>query len=252
MVATDPPVYEIADHDTVVGLLTHAEQPYVLRLRDLPADEKPREKLLRYGPGGLSSAELLAVVWGVGTKREELMAMTRRVLKEYGDRAIVHERDSRRLAEALDIPEVKACQLVACFELGGRAFATQDGQLRYVRTALQAYEHVRDMATGKKEQLRGLYLNTHYEVIHDEVISVGSLTANIVHPREVFQPAVEHGAVAVIVAHNHPSGSLRPTDEDVEVTGQLVSAGKILGIELLDHLVVAQAGYQSILEHFDE
>lgn len=224
----------------------------MLRVRDMPADEKPREKLVQYGPGGLSSAELLAVVWGVGTKREELMTMTRRVLREYGDRAIIHERDAGRLAEMLDIPEAKACQLVACFELGRRGYATQNGQPRYVRTALQAYEHLRDMATGKKEQLRGLYLNTHYEVIHDEVISVGSLTANIVHPREVFQPAIEHGAVAVIVAHNHPSGSLEPTDDDLDVTRQLVTAGQILGIELLDHLVITTDGYQSVpQEHHD-
>lgn len=252
MTVAETPVYDLVDHSSVIGLLSHSEQPYVLRVRDLPADEKPREKLLRYGPGGLSSAELLAVIWGVGTKREELMTMTRRVLKEYGDQAIIHERNSQRLAKALDIPEAKACQLVACFELGRRAYATQNGQPLYIRTALQAYEHVRAIATNKKEQLRGLYLNARYEVVHDEVISVGSLTANIVHPREVFRPAIEHGAVAVVVAHNHPSGSVVSTTEDREVTEKLIAAGQILGIELLDHLVVTQGGYHSVLEDLNE
>jgi DNA repair protein RadC len=223
-------------------------QQYVLKVRDLSPADKPREKLMRYGPSGMASAELIAVVLGVGTKREEVMTMASRVLKEYGDRAIMHEHSPQKLAEALNIPDTKACQLVACFELGRRAFSTNNGQPCYIRTALQAYEYVCDMTSSKKEQLRGLYLNSHYEVIHDEVISIGSLTANIVHPREVFLPAVERGAVAVIVAHNHPSGKAEPTMEDIAVTQQLSAAGKILGIELLDHLVVTRDAYYSILE----
>lgn len=175
--------------------------------------------------------------------------MARRVLKEYGNQAILSETNPEKLAEALTIPLGKACQLVASFELGRRSFARQrNGRPRYVRTAQQAYDYVKDIATGQKERLRGLYLNSHYEVIHDEVISVGSLTANIVHPREVFQPAIEHGAVAVIIAHNHPSGTVTPTTEDVTVTEKLVQAGLILGIELLDHLVVTSEEYQSIME----
>jgi DNA repair protein RadC len=107
------------------------------------------------------------------------------------------------------------------------------------------------MGSNKKEQLRGLYLNSQYQVIHDEVISVGSLTANIVHPREVFQPAVEHGAIAIILAHNHPSGRLEPTTADIEITEQLISAGQVLGIDLLDHLVITTKRYVSIMEMVD-
>src|SRR6185437_16052994 len=112
----------------------------------------------------------------------------------------------------------KACQLVAAFELRRRFFASQAGRAVYVRNAEQAFEYLRSIGYSPKEQLRGLYLNSRYEVIHDEIISVGSLTANIVHPREVFRPALEHGAVAIIIAHNHPSGSLEPTREDIAVT----------------------------------
>jgi DNA repair protein RadC len=104
------------------------------------------------------------------------------------------------------------------------------------------------MGTSRKEQLRGLYLNSRYQLIHDEVISIGSLTSNIVHPREVFQPAIERGAVALIIAHNHPSGVLEPTTADINVTEQLISAGKVLGIELLDHLIIAKSKYISIME----
>jgi len=96
-------------------------------------------------------------------------------------------------------------------------------------------------------------LNSRHEVIHEEIISIGSLTANIVHPREVFSPAIEHSAVAVIIAHNHPSGSLAPTLSDIEVTQQLVKAGQLLGIEMLDHLIIADTSYRSIIgESFDE
>jgi DNA repair protein RadC len=118
-----------------------------------------------------------------------------------------------------------------------------------VRSAKQAWQYLRDMGRSQKEQLRGLYLNSRYQVVHDEVISVGTLTSNLVHPREVFQPALEHGAVAVIIAHNHPSGVLEPTAADIDVTEQLLQAGEVLGIELLDHIVITSSKHKSILEY---
>lgn len=104
------------------------------------------------------------------------------------------------------------------------------------------------MGDSQKEQLRGLYLNARHQVIHDEVISIGSLTSSIIHPREVFQPAIERGAVAVIIAHNHPSGRLEPTMADIAVTEQLIAAGEILGIDLLDHLVITGSQYASVMD----
>jgi DNA repair protein RadC len=103
------------------------------------------------------------------------------------------------------------------------------------------------MGDLQKEQLRGLYLNSRYQVIHEEVISVGSLTANIVHPREVFQPALEYSAVAVLVAHNHPSGNLEPSEDDIQATNQLIAAGGVLGIDLLDHLIITKTRYVSLI-----
>jgi DNA repair protein RadC len=235
--------YYIADNDLAL------DDEYVLRVKDLPDDERPREKLLDAGPQGLTQAELVAVLWGVGTRKEEVLAMAKRTLQEYGERTLYHAAKPAKLAEALDIPLTKACQLVAAFELGRRAYATdRSGHSVQVRTPRQAYEYFQDMATSTKEQLRGLYLGSRHQVVHDEIISIGSLTSNIVHPREVFQPAVEYGAVAVIIAHNHPSGSLEPSAADIEVTRQLLAAGKILGIDLLDHLVIAESGHKSILE----
>jgi DNA repair protein RadC len=175
------------------------------------------------------------------------MAMASRVLREYGERTILNEKRPQKLADALGIPVPKACQLIASFELGRRFYQQKDGRAVYISTAQQAFEYLQDMGIMKKEQLRGLYLNSRYQVIHEEVISVGSMTSNVVHPREVFQPAIEYGAVAVIIAHNHPSGSLEYTYADAEVTERLLVASKILGIELLDHLVIAGTEYRSII-----
>lgn len=238
--------YVLRDHDVLMGELDQLADQYVLRVRDMSVPDKPREKLMAYGPSDLQVSELVAILLGVGTRREEVMTMARRILKEYGERAIVNETNPQHMSEALQIPLTKACQIVACFELGRRFFDQRAGQPVFVRTAQQAFGHLQGMGTLQKEQLRGLYLNSRYQVIHEEVISVGSLTANIVHPREVFRPAIEHAAVAVVVAHNHPSGVITATEADIEVTRQLIETGRIIGIELLDHLIIAGNEYISI------
>jgi DNA repair protein RadC len=236
--------YRLHDHDQLMG---EGDTKYVIRVRDLPLEEKPREKMLAQGAQALSIAELVAILMGVGTKKEEVMAMAQRILKEYGEVAMVNERNPQKLADALAIPLPKACQIVASFELGRRFFQKRAGRAVFISTANQAFDYLSDMGHMNKEQLRGLYLNSRYQVIHEEVISVGSLTANIVHPREVFQPAIEHGAVAVILAHNHPSGSLEPTQADMEATERLVTAGNLLGIDLVDHLLIAGNEFASLI-----
>ena len=238
--------YQYTDTDR---LDTDGSPRYVMRVRDLELPDKPREKLLAAGPSGLTMTELVAIVWGVGTRKEEVMTMASRLFKEYGEQTIRTEMNPSRLAEVLDIPTSKACQIIAALELGRRFYATSTyGQPSYIRTTQQAYRYLADIGNSPKEQLRGLYLNSRYQVIHDEVISVGSLTANIVHPREVFRPAIEHSAVAVIIAHNHPSDTLEPTSADLEITNQLRAAGEIMGIQLLDHLIIGKTAYKSIME----
>jgi len=239
--------YKITDQDCLLGERPRSGQ-YVLRVRDMEEADRPYEKLVKSGPGQLSVAELVAVLWRTGTVKEDVLAMAKRAVHEYGERTIGSELNAQRLADATGIPLTKAAQVIAAFELGRRYYATSAGRPLHIRTAKQAYQHMHSMGYLQKEQLRGLYLNSRYQVVHDEVISVGTLTSNVVHPREVFQPALERGAVAVIVAHNHPSGSLEPTSADVEVTEQLEAAGQILGIELLDHLIISGDRYVSIRE----
>lgn len=242
--------YAVIDNDL---LFTESEHQYVLRVKDLPEDERPRERLLKTGATSLSIPELIAIVWGVGNRKEDVLAMARRTLREYGEKAIASELSPQRLSQTADIPITKACQIIASLELGRRFYARQSsGRPVHIRNAKQAYQYLKDIANSNKEQLRGLYLNSRYRIVHDEVISIGSLTSNVVHPREVFQPAIERGAVAIILAHNHPSAQLQPTTPDVHITEQLIAAGKVLGIDLLDHLVVTPGQYVSILEMLDK
>lgn len=239
-------VYTLVDTDRIVAADTSLDTPYTLRVRDLPPEKKPREKLLAYGPQALGTNELLAIVLNVGTKREDVLAMTNRILKEYGEKAIAFQTNPKKVMRELSLPEAKACQIVACFELGRRFFNGGTGRSITIRTARQAYTYLRDMRELPKEHLRGLYLNNHYRLIHDEVISIGSVSASIIHPREVFRPALEFAASTVIIAHNHPSGNLKPSPDDITITEQLVAAGKVVGVHLLDHLIVGPQGFMSI------
>lgn len=238
------PFYTIENNDLI---LDNELDEYVLRIRDMPHEEKPREKMIAYGVDVLTVNELLAVVINVGTKKEGVIALSSRILKEYGSKGIIRERDPKKLSADLNIPLVRACQIAACFELGRRFFKHNPSSKAIIRGPREAYRYFKDMAKLSKEQLRGIYLNTHYCVIHDEVISIGSLNANVIHPREVFKPALEYSAAAIIIAHNHPSGIAEPSKADREVTQRIFNAGKILGVDLIDHIIVTKNTFISLL-----
>ena len=220
---------------------------YILKINDLPQEEKPREKLLAHGVDPLSAAELLAVVFTTGTKKEDVLSMTRRIIKEYGEKSIVSARNPQQLSRDLDIPLGKAAQVVAIAELG-RRFFHKNGYANSptIRTAEDVFNYVKDMRDLSKEYLRGLYLNGHYKIIHDEIISIGTVDTNVIHPREVFRPALEYAAAAVVLVHNHPSGVAEPSDADIKVTEQVIRAGNILGIDLIDHVIVTRDAFLSI------
>ena len=238
--------YAIRDTDLLLDAPSKSGRDYVLKIRDLPAIDKPRERLIHEGPDALSLRELLAVVLGTGTSKEGLLEMSSRIIKEYGEHSILDQTDPARLSSDLDIPIVKACQIVAVGELGRRIYKKNSSGFTVIRNAKDVYDHLSDMRTLAKEQLRGLYLNSHNHIVHDEVISIGTINSNLVHPREVFRPAIEYSAAAVILAHNHPSGIIEPSAEDIRVTEQIVKAGKLIGIEILDHVIIGKDGWKSI------
>lgn len=220
---------------------------YPLKVRDLPNKDKPREKLLESGVKSLSLAELLSVVLMTGTKKEDVLSMSSRVIKEYGKSIFANPTlDLVKISAELDLPLTKVCQIIACGELGKRLFDKNVNGLKTIRTADDVYEYTKDMHNLSKEHLRGLYLDTHNKVIHDEVISIGTINSSIVHAREVFRPAIEYGAAAFILVHNHPSNVSTPSESDKMITEQIIKAGKVLGISLLDHVVVARDSFTSI------
>ncbi len=199
------------------------------------------------GAAALSAAELVAVVLGTGYGGEDVLQMSARVLKDYGSRAVAQETSPQRLMDSLGIPRVKACQLVACFELGRRFAQADPGVYPAIRSPEDVYGYVRDDMSGlRKEQFRGLYLNTRNKLVHDEVITVGTATANLVHPREVFQPALEHLAAAIIVVHNHPSGDPSASEDDISITRRLAEVARLMDIDFLDHVIVGKKGFVSL------
>ncbi len=223
---------------------------YPLLIRDLPPEGKPREKLLAQGPEALSARELLAIVLQVGTVKEDVIQMSERLIRGYGESNVLTERDAQKLADEANIPINKAMQIVALGELGRRTYDKRETGFKTIRNAKDVYEYLVDMRMLPKEYLRALFLNAHNKVIRDEVISIGTVNSNIVHPREVFRSGIESNAVAVILAHNHPSGEAIPSTEDETITTQLISAGKILGIRVLDHVIITKDGFTSVKANY--
>lgn len=236
-------MYQIKDNAL---LATTSGRHYVLKLHDLPEENQPRQKLLTIGPATLKTSELLAIILNTGTKREGVLQMSERIIKEYGENSILTITDPEKLSRDFSIPLIKACTIVACGELGRRYFKKREGSRTTLRVAKDVFEYVKDMRELTREHLRGIYLDSHNQVIHDEMISIGTINTNLIHPREVFRAAVEYNAAAVILVHNHPSGVVTPSDSDIVVTNQLIEAGKIMGINLLDHIIVTKDTFQSI------
>lgn len=235
--------YVLEDRDII---LDNQGKRYHLKVRDLAEEDRPREKMLKHGPPALTTSELLALILNTGTKKEGVLEMCARILKEYGEGGVMSEKNPVELSNKFDIPIVKAVQIVACAELGRRFFQKNHSSSPVIRTAREVFEYVRDMRQLSKEHLRGIYLNSHFKVIHDEIISIGTVDSSIIHPREVFKPAIEHSAVAVILVHNHPSGITTPSQADLAVTTQLMEAGKLFGVELIDHVIVTEDSFISI------
>ena len=230
--------------------LDYSNKDYILRIRDLPIEEKPRQKLIDQGPVSLSIQELLAVMLNIGSKNEGILEMSNRIIKEYGEKIIIAEKDAKRLSLNLNIPIIKACQIIACGEIGRRFYEKNPMGFHIIRNAKDTYEYLKDMHNLPKEHLRGLYLNSHNRIIHDEIISIGTINTNIVHPREVFRPAIEYSSTAIVLAHNHPSGNILPSNEDMEITEQIIKAGKIIGIHVLDHVIITKDSFMSIKANY--
>lgn len=209
---------------------------------------RPREKLLAKGPAELTNSELLAIVLNTGYKGEKVLNLSRRILKEYGTKALTSEKDVRNLMANLRLPQVKACQITAVFELGRRLFDYTNRTELIINNPEDVFNYLKPMTNLKQEQLRGLYLNMRNQVVRDEILYIGNLTSTIVEIREVFRPAIEYGCYGFILAHNHPFGDFNPSPEDVKVTNKIYQASDLLQIKLLDHIIVSERGFFSFMQ----
>ena len=217
-----------------------------MKITDLPKHERPREKLIERGPTGLRDKELLAIILRTGYTGKNVIEVSSEILKKFPMKKLL-AMSYDDLLQIKGIDARKACSLLAAFELTKRALDVEDNNLPFINSAKDAVAQLQELRTAKKEHFIVLYLNARNQLIHKETISIGTLNASLVHPREVFKPAIECLAASIIVAHNHPSGGCEPSEADVMLTGRLSDAGKLLGIELRDHLVVTGSDFRSII-----
>ncbi len=222
---------------------------YRLRIRDLPTSERPRERLRQHGPGSLSNPELLAIVLRVGSGRESAIALATRLLARWGGLAGLARASFGELCAEHGMGEAKAAQVKAALELGRRLLAAAPEERPVVRSPGDvANLLLADMALLEQEHLRVVLLNTRNHVLGVPEVYKGTVNSAQVRVADIFREAVREGCPAIVVVHNHPSGDPEPSREDVEVTRQMVVAGELLGIEVLDHLVLARGGYVSLRE----
>ena len=217
-----------------------------VRIHDLPEEERPRERLVRNGPESLSNAELLAIILRTGSRAENVVSMSSRILSEYSIKQLSLA-NIKRLMQIHGIGEAKASQISAVFELARRLEIFVEEPKRKVRSPKDVYTLMYPkMREQKKERFITLYLDTKNQILKEETVSIGSLNASIVHPREVFKSALLESSASVIMIHNHPSGDPSPSREDILVTEKLVEGGKLLGIDVLDHIIIGDGKYVSL------
>lgn len=222
-----------------------------LTIKELPEDERPREKLLVKGPQALSNAELLAILIRTGTVRDSAVGVAQRLLKKYQATglAALSVISPHELSKEDGIGPAKAVAISAAIELGKRINEKSGAERPIIRSPHDAANLMMPrLRFETKEQFIVLMLSTKNHVLAMPVISVGTLNASIVHPREVFRQAINFSAAAMILVHNHPSGDPSPSKEDIDLTAQMVEAGKILGINVLDHVIIGDKRYVSMKE----
>ncbi len=210
-----------------------------------PEDERPRERLILHGPAALSDAQLLAIIVKMGRPGRTALDVAMDLLSKFGSLAGIEQAGIAELTKVPGIGKAKAAEIKAALELGRRQQKPRLAGASLCASADVASFYQPRLKDRKKEEFRCLLLDSKNRVICDEAVSLGSLTASIVHPRETFKHAVRESAAAVIFVHNHPSGDTRPSQEDILLTKRLVQAGDVLGIRVLDHVIVGDGGHFS-------
>jgi len=216
-------------------------------IRELPTVDRPRERLATHGPAALSAPELLAVLWGSGSRAGSFIDIANDVLARHGGLSELARADVLELRGVPGVGSARAAQLLAAFELGRRSMSTAGG----VSWAIRAPRDVADrmlpeMALLEREELRVLLLNAKNAVLRQQTVYVGNISAALVRIAELFRDAVRIHAAGVIVVHNHPSGDPEPSPDDLHLTAEAIAAGRLLDIAVLDHVILARDAYVSL------
>lgn len=217
------------------------------KIKDLPKHKRPREKLNEKGAENLSDAELLAILIRIGRAGKSALDIAKEILKKYPlSKLLAVTKDELTSIKGLE--DTKAITIKAALELGRRTVGSFSDSLPILDSVRATVAQLVDLRGKQKEYFMVLYLNARNQLIHKETISVGTLTQTLVHPREVFEPAIRHLTSSIILAHNHPSKSTEVSDEDIRLTEKLIQSGTILDIEVLDHIIITDDGYISFKE----
>ena len=218
-------------------------------VRDLPRSERPRERLQKFGSEALSAQELLALVIGRGISKKSVMNIAQELLARFGNIKAISEATLAELSQIRGIGLAKAAQIKACFELGKRQDLEPDTENFDIKDPHCVVKAIRSSIKDKaKEHFKLILLNPRNKIIGISTVTIGTLNASLVHPREVFKDAIMHTAASVVLVHNHPSGNPEPSEDDLTITKRLVEAGKILGIEVIDHIIITKNGFFSFKE----
>jgi len=218
-------------------------------LRQLPHNQRPRERMMAYGADALSHAELLAILIRTGTKDQSAVQLSTNLLQQCGSLRELVDMSVEELTAVKGIGQAKALQLLAGVELGKRVARSNLGDVVTVRSPYDAAMYMmEELRYLKKEHFICLFLNTKNHIIGKETLSMGTLNASLVHPREVFRAAIRSSSASIICMHNHPSGDPSPSPEDIQITQRLAEAGSLLGIEVLDHIVIGDGIFVSLKE----
>jgi DNA repair protein RadC len=218
-------------------------------ISELPESERPREKMFKRGPKSLSNAELLAIILRTGIKNQSALSLAYKILSQYNGLRFLANTTVEELSQIDGIGLAKATQLMAAAELGKRISQYGAEDDTYIKCPKDAADILmEDMRYLNKEHMKVILLNIKCKVISIEEISVGSLSSSLAHPREIFIPAIKKSSAAIIMAHNHPSGDPQPSKDDIELTKRIYEAGRILGIELYDHIIIGNGIYVSLKE----
>ena len=226
------------------------DKDFSFTVRDLPRPERPRERLQKLGPDALSSQELLALIIGRGIPRKSVMTIAQELLSKFGNIKTIGQATIEELSQIKGIGLAKAAQIKACFELGKRESLEPDDLVPFdIKNPEAVVKAVRASIQDKaKEHFKLILLNSRNKILRISPVSIGTLTTSLVHPREVFRNAITHSAASVVLAHNHPSGDPEPSEDDLKITRKLVESGKIIGIEVIDHLIIGKSGHYSFRE----